>query len=88
MANKIFFHIKIFYSHTKSHIKKKENMKLIRLLIILTAFLVMISSVITLYATTERTPVYLNMAAMVVLIVIITLLNFQKKTFKYPKEKQ
>jgi divalent metal cation (Fe/Co/Zn/Cd) transporter len=53
-------------------------MKLIRLLIMLTAFLVMISSAITLFSTTDRTPVYINIAAMCVLIVIITILNFQK----------
>ena len=53
-------------------------MKLIRLLIMLTAFLVMISSAITLFSTTDRTPVYINIAAMYVLIVIITILNFQK----------
>ena len=53
-------------------------MKIIRLLIMLTAFLVMISSAVTLFSTSERTPVYINIAAMCVLIVIITLLNFQK----------
>lgn len=46
-------------------------MKIIRLLIILTAFLVMISSVISLYTTTNRTPVYLNVSAMAVLIIKI-----------------
>ena len=53
-------------------------MKIIRLLIMLTAFLIMISSVITLYTTANRTPVYLNIAAMAVLIAIVTLLNFKK----------
>ena len=53
-------------------------MKIIRLLIILTAFLVMISSVISLYTTTNRTPVDLNVSAMAVLIIILTLLNFRK----------
>lgn len=53
-------------------------MKIVRLLIMLTAFLIMISSVLTLYTTTNRTPVYLNIAAMAVLIVIVTLLNFKK----------
>ncbi len=53
-------------------------MKIIRLLIILTAFLVMISSVISLYTTTNRTPVYLNVSAMAILIIIVTLLNFRK----------
>ena len=63
-------------------------MKIVRLLIILTAFLIMISSVMTLYATTDRTPVYLNIAAMAILIIIITLLNFQKKKPQYPEEEQ
>lgn len=54
-------------------------MKIIRLLIMLTAFLIMISSAITLYATTNRTPVYLNIAAMASLVAVITLLNFKKK---------
>lgn len=53
-------------------------MKIIRLLLILTAFLIMISSMISLYTTTNRTPVYLNVAAMAVLIIMVTLLNFRK----------
>lgn len=53
-------------------------MKIIKLLIILTAFLIMISSAITLYATPDRTPVYLNIAAMACLIAIVTLMNFNK----------
>ncbi|MDE6451501.1 MAG: hypothetical protein K2L23_04290 [Odoribacter sp.] len=53
-------------------------MKIIRLLIILTAFLIMISSVMTLYTSTNRTPVYLNITAMAVLMAIVTLLNFRK----------
>ena len=53
-------------------------MKIIRLLIMLTAFLVMISSAVTLFSTTDRTPVYINIAAMCVLIVIISILNFHK----------
>lgn len=53
-------------------------MKIVRLLIMLTAFLIMISSVLSLYTTTNRTPVYLNIAAMAILIVIVTLLNFKK----------
>lgn len=54
-------------------------MKIIRLLIILTAFLLMISSALILYTTSERTPVYLNIAAMLCLVITVTLLNFQKK---------
>lgn len=54
-------------------------MKTIRLLIMLTAFLIMISSAFSLFTTTDRTPVYINVAAMACLIIIVTLLNFQKK---------
>lgn len=53
-------------------------MKIIRLLIILTAFLIMISSVISLYNSTDRTPVYINVTAMACLIAVVTLLNFRK----------
>ena len=49
-------------------------MKIIRLLIILTAFLLMISSALSLFSNTDRTPVYINVASMVV-----TLLNFKNK---------
>ncbi len=58
-------------------------MKIIRLLVILTAFLIMISSAITLYSTTDRTPVYINVAAMACLVVIVTLLNFRKNDQNY-----
>lgn len=58
---------------------KLHSMRIIRLLIILTAFLIMISSAFSLYAPGDRTSVYLNIAAMACLIGIITLLNFQNK---------
>lgn len=58
-------------------------MKIIRLLVILTAFLIMISSAITLYSTTDRTPVYINVAAMACLVIIVTLLNFRKNNQNY-----
>ncbi len=54
-------------------------MKMIRILIMLTAFLIMISSVFTLYSTTDRTPIYVNIGAMACLIAVISLMNFQKK---------
>lgn len=54
-------------------------MKIIRLLIMLTAFLIMISSAISLYTTPDRTPVYINIAAMLCLVIVVTLMNFQKK---------
>ena len=50
-------------------------MKIIRLLIILTAFLLMISSALSLFSNTDRTPVYINVASMIV----VTLLNFKNK---------
>lgn len=54
-------------------------MKIIRLLIVLTAFLIMISSALSLFNSTDRTPVYINVAAMACLVVVVTLLNFRKK---------
>ncbi len=54
-------------------------MKIIRLLIIVTAFLLLISSALSLFSNSDRTPVYLNVVAMALLVVIVTLLNFQKK---------
>lgn len=53
-------------------------MKIVRLFIMLSAFLVMISSVVSLYSTTDRTPVYINVGAMACLVVVVTLLNFKK----------
>lgn len=55
-------------------------MKIVRLLIILTAFLIMISSALTLTSTLNRTPVYINVAAMACLVAIITLLNFKRNS--------
>ncbi len=69
-----FYLLKRYYE-----ILQERKMKIIRLLIMLTAFLIMISSVITLYATTNRMPVYLNIVAMATLVAVITLLNFKKK---------
>lgn len=54
-------------------------MKIARLLILLTAFLIMISSVFTLSATTDRTSVYINVVAMACLVIVVTLLNYKKK---------
>lgn len=47
-----------------------------------TAFLIMISSALTLYSTPDRTPVYINIAAMACLVAVITLLNFHKSNQK------
>ena len=55
-------------------------MKIIRLLIILTAFLLMISSALSLFSNTDRTPVYINVASMACLMIVVTLLNFKNKT--------
>lgn len=44
----------------------------------LTAFLLMVSSCLTLMNTDDRTPVYVNVAAMICLTVIITLINLKK----------
>ena len=48
-------------------------MKIIRLLIILTAFL------LSLFSNTDRTPVYINVASMACLMIVVTLLNFKNK---------
>lgn len=53
-------------------------MKIVRLLIMLTAFLIMISSAFSLNATSDRTAVYINVAAMACLVVAISLMNFNK----------
>ena len=54
-------------------------MKIIRLLIILTAFLLMISSALSLFSNTDMTPVYINVASMACLMIVVTLLNFKNK---------
>lgn len=54
-------------------------MKTVRLLVLLTAFLIMISSVLTLSLTTDRTPVYINVAAMACLAIIISMINLKNK---------
>lgn len=53
-------------------------MKTVRILLILAAFLIMVSSVLTLMATTDRTPVYINVAAMLSLAVAVSVMNFKK----------
>ena len=52
-------------------------MKTVRLLIILAAFLIMISSAFTLLDTTDRTAVYINIFAMLSLAVAVTIMNFK-----------
>lgn len=54
-------------------------MKTVRLLIMLSAFLIMISSVFTLMSTSERTGVYLNVGAMFCLVIAISVMNFKNK---------
>lgn len=48
-------------------------------MIILSAFLIMISSVFSLLTSPERTAVYLNVGAMFCLMVAVTYMNFKKK---------
>lgn len=57
-------------------------MKTVRLMIILSAFLIMISSVFSLMQNTDRTAVYLNVGAMFCLMVAVTFLNFKNKNSK------
>lgn len=57
-------------------------MKAAKLLIMLSAFLIMISSVFTLMATSERTDVYLNVGAMFCLVIAISVMNFKNNPEK------
>ncbi|MCX4291500.1 MAG: hypothetical protein OSJ36_06915 [Odoribacter sp.] len=57
-------------------------MKAAKLLIMLSAFLIMISSVFTLMATSERTGVYLNVGAMFCLVIAISVMNFKNNPEK------
>lgn len=57
-------------------------MKTAKLLIMLSAFLIMISSVFTLMATSERTGVYLNVGAMFCLVIAISVMNFKNNPEK------
>lgn len=51
-------------------------------MIILSAFLIMISSVFSLMQNADRTAVYLNVGAMLCLMVAVTFLNFKSKNSK------
>lgn len=57
-------------------------MKYAKLLIMLSAFLIMISSVFTLMATSDRTGVYLNVGAMFCLVIAISVMNFKNNPEK------
>ena len=52
-------------------------MKIVRYLLILAAFLIMVSSVLSLLNGGDRTAVYINVAAMATLAVAVTVLNFK-----------
>lgn len=54
-------------------------MKTTRFLIMLSAFLIMISSVFTLTTSTDRTGAYINIGAMFCLVLAITFMNFKNK---------
>lgn len=55
-------------------------MKTVRLLVMLSAFLIMVSSAFSLGNPSDsKTPVYINVAAMACLVAIVTLLNFKSK---------
>jgi uncharacterized membrane protein YqjE len=57
-------------------------MKSVRFLLILAAFLIMLSSVLILYQSNgaDRTPVYINLAAMTVIAVAVSLQNFKNSS--------
>lgn len=58
-------------------------MKALRFLLILAAFLVMISSTISLFSGGSRWAVYVNVGAMATLVAAVTVLNF-----KAPRERR
>ncbi|MGL5682020.1 MAG: hypothetical protein ACRDDZ_03060 [Marinifilaceae bacterium] len=51
-------------------------MKAVRLLIVTTAFLLMLSSIFSVMTASNRTPVYINIAGIICLAVAVSLLNF------------
>ena len=51
-------------------------MKVVRLLIVTTAFLLMLSSIFSVMTASNRTPVYINIAGIVCLSIAVSLLNF------------
>lgn len=57
-------------------------MKIERLIIMLVAFLIMLSSTFTLLATTDRTPIYINIIAIVILMVLVVFLIYKDKNKK------
>ena len=52
-------------------------MKIVRYLLMLAAFLIMVSSAFSLFRPVDRTAVYINVAAMATLAIAITVLNFK-----------
>jgi len=57
-------------------------MKFTKILIVLAAFLIMISSIMILPLTESRMPVYINVAAMIVLAIVIVIISTNKKNKK------
>ena len=55
-------------------------MKFEKILLILAAFLIMISSVFTLYQSngTDKIPVYINLAAMVAIAIAVSIRSYKK----------
>jgi len=57
-------------------------MKFTKILVILAAFLIMISSIMILPLTESRMPVYINVAAMIVLAIVIISISTNKNNKK------
>jgi len=57
-------------------------MKFTKILVILAAFLIMISSIMILPLTESRMPVYVNVAAMIILAVVIISISTNKNNKK------
>jgi len=57
-------------------------MKFTKILVVLAAFLIMISSIMILPLTESRMPVYINVAAMIVLAIVIVIISTNKNNKK------
>jgi len=54
-------------------------MRISRYLLMLAAFLIMISSMLTMYASEPKTVLYVNVAAMAAIAVAVSIINFKNR---------
>lgn len=57
-------------------------MRICRHLLMLSAFLIMVSSVLTLYSSDRKMVLYVNVAAMVAIAIAVSIMNFKN----HPKD--